>query len=144
MPEIPPPPVLISPELCCHKTNSKRLHSSPLCGAWVGLGSTWLKGMVPTSVTHFLFTGMQNTKTGVVLAVLHCIFFLFWLFIYLWILCFHLICGHSQEQVKVLALYWQNMLGTFCPETGQWWQICTPFFQFRLKCGQSRKGTVVY
>lgn len=49
-----------------------------------------------------------------------------------------------KSKLRYLPLYWQNVLGTSCPETVRWWQICTPFFQFRLTCGQSRKGTIVY
>lgn len=57
-------PVLISRELCRHKTNSEHVHSSLWCWAWVGLGNAWLKGMAPTSVAPFLLYWNAKCKDG--------------------------------------------------------------------------------
>lgn len=126
------------------QTYREKLYFSLSCCVCVRLRSPWHKGMVPESVSHnFFLSEVQIAKTGLMQAMLYCIFLFFSLFLYLWIQCFHLIHSHSQEQVKVLALHWQNILGAFCSKTVQWWQICAPFFQFRLKFGQAMKGTII-
>lgn len=104
VPEINPPFLPWAMERCV-VTNSEQWHSSILCWAWVRLGSTWLKGTVPESVTHNLFlTVRQIAKTGAICATLRLFILFHWLSLHLWTLHFHLF--HRSKVRNLTYVCW--------------------------------------
>lgn len=103
--------VLSHQEVCCHKTDSEQWHCSLQRWLWASLGSGWLKGMIPESVTHNCFLPWVHiAKARITSTPFPCIFLLFCLFLSLGIQCSCWICARSQKQGPTLAEHLQALL----------------------------------